>query len=117
MRSAVMRFGIVGLIVPIVGTYVALVEFYEDSVEGVAPNNLPDNAEVFAQTKATFTVEEMQSNYSAVVANLAVSPDLRCWIRSPTASRKTSSSESGPRPRQVAANTRRACFPGFFRSR
>jgi hypothetical protein len=74
MRSAVMRFGIVGMIVLIVGTYVALVGFYEDSVENVAANNLTDNPNVVAQTTATLTVEDMQSNYGAVVANLAVSP-------------------------------------------
>ncbi len=74
MRSAVMRFGIIGLIVVVVGTYVALVELYEDTVEGVAANTLTDNPDVVAQSTATLTVEDMQSNNSAVVANLAVSP-------------------------------------------
>lgn len=74
MRSAVIRYGVVGLIVLIVGIYVALVQLYEDTVEGVPANNLTDNPDVVAQTSATLTVEEMQSNYSAVVANLAVSP-------------------------------------------
>ena len=74
MRSAVMKFGIVSLIVLIVATYVALVELYEDTVEDVPANSLTDNPDVTAQSMATLTVEEMQSNYSAVVANLAVSP-------------------------------------------
>ncbi len=74
MRSAVMKFGIVSLIVLIVATYVALVELYEDTVEDVPANSLADNPDVTAQSMATLTVEEMQSNYSAVVANLAVSP-------------------------------------------
>ncbi len=74
MRSAVKRFAMVGLVVLIVGIYVALVELYEDTVEGVAAGNLSDNAEAVAQSTATLTVEEMQSNYSAVVANLAVAP-------------------------------------------
>ncbi|MGD1254832.1 DUF4436 domain-containing protein [Mycobacterium seoulense] len=74
MRSAVRRFALAGLVVFIVGTYVALIELYEDTVEGVAPGTLSDSAEGAPQSMATLTVEEMQSNYSAVVANLAVSP-------------------------------------------
>jgi hypothetical protein len=74
MRSAVKRFGILGLIAVIVGTYAALVGLYEDSVEGVPPGNLSDSAQAVAETTATLTVEEMQPNYSAVLANLAVSP-------------------------------------------
>jgi hypothetical protein len=69
-----MRLSVVGLIVLVVGTYVALVDLYEDTVEGVAANTLTDNPDEVAQSTATFTVEEMQSNYSAVVANLAFSP-------------------------------------------
>ena len=72
--SAVIRFGVVGLIVLIVGTYIALIDLYEDTVEGVAAGTLSDSAEVPAQSMATLTVEEMQSNYSAAVANLAVAP-------------------------------------------
>jgi hypothetical protein len=74
MRSVVMRFGVVGLIVLVVGIYVALVEAYEDSIEGVAANTLTDSPDMVDHPVATFTVEEMQSNYHAVVANLAVSP-------------------------------------------
>src|SRR5208283_3078900 len=74
MRPAVMRFGIIGLVVVVVAAYVALVELYEDTVEGVAANTLTDNPGVVAQSTATLTVEEMESNHSAVVANLAVSP-------------------------------------------
>lgn len=73
MRSAVMRFGVVGLIVLIVGTYVALVGLYEDTVEAVAANNLSDTPDILTHSAATLTVEEMQSNYSAVVGNLALS--------------------------------------------
>lgn len=74
MRPGVRRFAIAGLVVLILGTYVALIELYEDTVEGVAPGTLSDSAEAATQSTATLTVEEMQSNYSAVVANLAVSP-------------------------------------------
>jgi hypothetical protein len=74
MRSAVTRFGIVGLVMAIVGTYILLVALYADTVEGVAAANLTDETDAGAQSTATLTVEEMQSNYTAVVANLAVSP-------------------------------------------
>ncbi|GAA4292555.1 DUF4436 domain-containing protein [Mycobacterium paraffinicum] len=74
MRSAVRRFAAVGFVVLIVGTYVALVELYQNTVEGSSAGTLSDNAETASQTMATLTVEEMQSNYSAVVANVAVAP-------------------------------------------
>jgi hypothetical protein len=74
VRSTVMRFGVVSLVVAIVGIYISLVALYADTVEGVAAANLADEADTVAQSTATLTVEEMQSNYSAVVANLAVSP-------------------------------------------
>jgi hypothetical protein len=74
MRSAVLRFGVVGLIVLVVVTYIALVLAYEDSIEGVAANTLTDSPDMVDHPVATFTVDQMESNYSAVVANLAVSP-------------------------------------------
>jgi hypothetical protein len=74
MRSVVMKLSVAGLIVLVVGTYVALVGLYEDTVENVAANTLTDNPDVVDHSTATLTVEDMQSNYSAVVANLAVSP-------------------------------------------
>ena len=114
MRTAVIRFGVMGLIVLIVGTYVALVGLYEGSVEVVPANNLTDNPD---QSSATLTVEEMQSNYSAVVANLAVSPGTA--LLDPTTHRLKEDlvvrvrSAATPSP----ASTPRACFPVFFRSR
>jgi hypothetical protein len=57
-----------------VGTYISLIALYADTVEGVAAANLTDEVDTVARSTATLTVEEMQSNYSAVVANLAVSP-------------------------------------------
>jgi uncharacterized protein DUF4436 len=74
MRSAVKRLSVVGFIVLIVVTYAALIGLYEDTVEGVAAGTLSDNAEPAARSMATLTVEEMQSNYSAATANLAVAP-------------------------------------------
>ncbi|BBZ73665.1 DUF4436 domain-containing protein [Mycobacterium paraseoulense] len=74
MRSAVQRFAAVGFIVLIAGTYVALIGLYQNTVEGSSAGTLSDNAETASQSMATLTVEEMQSNYSAVVANVAVAP-------------------------------------------
>ncbi|OBH25757.1 DUF4436 domain-containing protein [Mycobacterium sp. E342] len=74
MRSAVTRFAIAGFVVLVVATYVALFELYESTVQGVAAGNLSDDAETVAHSMATLTVDEMQSNYSAVVVNLAVAP-------------------------------------------
>jgi hypothetical protein len=74
MRSTLKRISIVGLVVLIVGAYASLTALYADTVEGVAAANLTDEAQPTAQSTATLTVEEMQSNYGAVSANLAVSP-------------------------------------------
>ncbi len=74
MRSAARRFAAVGIVVLIVGTYVALVELYQNTVEAVSAGTLSDNAETASQSMATLTADEMQSNYSAVVANVAVAP-------------------------------------------
>ncbi|OCB39402.1 DUF4436 domain-containing protein [Mycobacterium malmoense] len=74
MRSAARRFAAVGFVLLIVGTYVALVELYQNTVEGTSAGTLNDNAETAGQSMATLTVEEMQSNYSAVVATVAVAP-------------------------------------------
>ncbi|CPR13379.1 transmembrane protein [Mycobacterium bohemicum DSM 44277] len=74
MRSAVRRFAMAGLVVLIVGVYVVLIGLYEDTVDGAPSGVLSDNAETAPESIATMTVEEVQSNYSAVVANLAVAP-------------------------------------------
>jgi len=117
MRSAVKRFGILGLIAVIVGTYAALVGLYEDSVEGVPPGNLSDSAQAVGETTATLTVEEMQPNYSAVLANLAVSPGSE--LLDPLTHRLKEN--LAVRVRSAAAPTRReytkGMLPGVFRSR
>jgi hypothetical protein len=116
MRSAVRRFATVGLIVLILGTYVALVALYKDTVEGSAPGTLSDNAET-AQSMATLTVEEMQSNYSAVVANVAVAPGpalldpITHRLKEDLVLRVRSSAQPSRR------DYSRACFPASFRSR
>lgn len=68
------RVGVVGLVVLIAGVYFSLNALYADTIEGVPAANLADEGEPAAHSTATLTVEEMQSNYGAVSANLAVSP-------------------------------------------
>jgi uncharacterized protein YneF (UPF0154 family) len=74
VRPTLKKAGIVGFVVLFVAAYVSLNALYADTVEGVAAANLTDEAELIARSTATLTVEEMQSNYGAVTANLAVSP-------------------------------------------
>lgn len=71
MRAAATKFGIAGLIVVIAGAYVAALALYANSSTAHTVN---EGAQADDSTTATLTVEEMQSNYSAVVANLAVLP-------------------------------------------
>jgi hypothetical protein len=71
MRTAVTRFGIAGLVLVVVGAYVTSVLLYAQSSKTHTVN---EGAPATEGTTATLTVEEMQSNYSAVVANLAVLP-------------------------------------------
>ncbi|BBZ45731.1 DUF4436 domain-containing protein [Mycobacterium parmense] len=71
MRTAVTRFGIVSLVVVIVGAYAASLMFYARSSSAT---NVFDGPAGSDGTTATLSVEEMQPNYSAVVANLAVLP-------------------------------------------
>jgi hypothetical protein len=73
MRTAFMRFGIAGLTVVVVAAYVASVVIYANSAtwhhdQEVA---IPDAGD---RTAATLTVEDIQSNYNVLVANLAISP-------------------------------------------
>ena len=71
MRAAGTKLGIAGLIVVLAGAYVAALALYANSS---ADHTVNEGAQADDSTTATLTVEEMQSNYSAVVANLAVLP-------------------------------------------
>lgn len=88
-----MRFGVVVLIAAGVAAYVASVALY---AQGATVHH---GAEVLAggeKTTATFSVEEIQSNYSVLIVNLAISPgsalldpqtqhlneELSVWVRS-----------------------------------
>lgn len=66
-----MKFGILGLVVAVIAAYVASVALYANSGTWHHP---PEVAATGDKTTATLTVQDVQSNYSVLVANLAVSP-------------------------------------------
>ncbi|MGF2946947.1 DUF4436 domain-containing protein [Mycobacterium sp. Lab-001] len=71
MGAAVGRFGAVGLVVGIVGAYVAAVALYAAGGPSRQRMMTPPSGEA---TTATMNVEDIQSNYSVLVANLTVVP-------------------------------------------
>ena len=68
-----MKFGIVSLVVLVIGAYVASVALYANSSTWHHPP-AGDNPAVAQGPTATLTVEDVQSNYSVLVANIAISP-------------------------------------------
>lgn len=67
-----MRFGIVGLIVVLVGAYVASIVLYANG--GSADRRDADSQPGSDGATVTFDVVDIQSNNSVLVANLIVSP-------------------------------------------
>lgn len=68
-----MKIGVVGLIVAVVGVYISSVVLYANS--GMAHVHRHEAAPVTGdRTTVTMNVEEVQSNYSVLVANLSISP-------------------------------------------
>lgn len=70
MRMAA-RFGIAGLMVVVLAAYIASVALYAHSGTGHPQAEAPATGD---RTTVTLTVEDVQSNYSVLLANLAVSP-------------------------------------------
>ncbi|MBV8788451.1 MAG: DUF4436 domain-containing protein [Mycobacterium sp.] len=68
-----MKLGIVSLVVLVVGAYVATVALYANSSTWHHPA-AADNPAAGEGPMATMTVEDVQSNYSVLVANIAISP-------------------------------------------
>jgi hypothetical protein len=66
-----MRFGIAGLVAVVIAAYVASVVLYANGGTSRPEEESPASAD---KTTATLTVEEVQSNYSVLVANLSLSP-------------------------------------------
>ena len=106
-----MRFGVVGLIVAVVGAYVASVALYANSGTWHHQTELPAASD---RTTATLTVEDVQSNYSVLVANLAISPS----SASLDPQTQHLNQDLGLRVRSVATPTRRTwtkgMLPGVF---
>lgn len=70
MRSAATRFGFAGLVVVVVGAYVASVALYANSGGHHRPE-IPVGGD---RSTATLIIEDIQSNYSVLMANISISP-------------------------------------------
>ncbi|OBF10449.1 DUF4436 domain-containing protein [Mycobacterium sp. ACS4054] len=66
-----MKFGVVALIVGVVGAYVASVALYANSG---GHHHHQDTAAAGDRSTATLVIEDIQSNYSVLMANLSISP-------------------------------------------
>lgn len=66
-----MRYGFIALIVGIVGAYVASVAIY---ASGGGRHHHPETPAGGDRTTATLAIEDIQSNYSVLMANLSISP-------------------------------------------
>lgn len=70
MRSAATRFGFAGLVVVVVAAYVASVALYANSGGHHHPQ-IPPGGD---RSTATLVIEDIQSNYSVLMANISISP-------------------------------------------
>ena len=66
-----MKFGVVGLIVILVGSYIAAVVLYAQGGTVRQPAEAPVTSD---RTTARMAVEDIQSNYRVASANLTISP-------------------------------------------
>ena len=71
-KPSLMRFGVVGLIVAFVGAYVAAVALYASS--GTSDRHEHEISTASDVAAVTLYVEDVQSNYSVLLANLVFSP-------------------------------------------
>ncbi|ORV53710.1 hypothetical protein AWC03_19330 [Mycobacterium europaeum] len=70
MRSAAIRFGFAGLVLVVVGAYIASVALYAKG-GGHRHPEIPPGGQ---QNTATLVIEDVQSNYSVLMADLSISP-------------------------------------------
>jgi hypothetical protein len=124
-----MRFGIAGVVVAVIATYVASVVLY---AHGAAVHHQAEIPATADRTTAVLSVEDIQSNYSVLVVNLAISPastlldsrtghineDLSVWVRSaatPTRRTWTKGMLPGvfPVPLTIAGETERWPFDRY----
>jgi hypothetical protein len=71
-KPSLMRFGIVGLVVAVIAAYVVSVAMYAGS--GTSDRHEADSSTASDVTAVTLYVEDIQSNYSVLSANLVFSP-------------------------------------------
>jgi hypothetical protein len=88
-----MRFGVVGIVLAVISAYIASIVLY---AHGAAVHHQAEIPATSDKSTAILSVEDIQSNYSVLVANLAISPssslldpqthhineDLSVWVRS-----------------------------------
>ncbi|BBY04445.1 DUF4436 domain-containing protein [Mycobacterium seoulense] len=65
-----MRYGVIALIVGVVGAYIASVALYA----GSGGHHHPETPAGGERSTATLVIEDIQSNYSVLTANLSISP-------------------------------------------
>jgi hypothetical protein len=107
-RASLIKLGAIGLIVAVVAAYVAAVALYASS--GMAHRHHADTSPAGDWTSVTLNVEEVQSNYTVLNANLVFSPgsDL---LDPDTHHLKE---DLGLRVRSVATPTRRTWVKGML---
>jgi hypothetical protein len=103
-----MRFGIIGLIVAVVGAYVVSVVLHANS--GTAHRHQAEIPLASDGTTVTLNVEDVQSNYSVLLANLFFSPGSE--LLDPQTQHLKE--DLGLRVRSVATPTRRTYTKGML---
>lgn len=105
------KLGVIALIVGVIGAYVASVALYANSG---GHHQHPQTAAGADRSTATLVVEDIQSNYSVLVANLSISPG--SGLLDPQTGHLNQ--DLGLRVRSVATPTRRTwtkgMLPGVF---
>jgi len=123
------KFGVIGILVLVVGAYIASVALY---AHGAAVHHQAEVAAPGEKTTAIISVEDIQSNYSVLLVNLAISPasslldpqtqhiteDMSVWVRSaatPTRRTWTKGMLPGvfPVPLTIAGETERWPFDRY----
>jgi hypothetical protein len=107
-KPSLMRFGIIGLVAVLVGAYVAAVALYASS--DTANRRQAETPTASDQTSVTLYVDDVQTNYTVLNANLVFSPG------SDLLDPKTQhlNQDLGLRVRSVATPTRRTYTKGML---
>jgi hypothetical protein len=115
MRSAGLKFGVIGAVVLLIAAYVGSIMLY---AQGGNTRDLETPAVINSdKSTATINIEDLQSNNSVLAVNLAFNAASSLLDPTTTTSRTISAFESDPRPCPAATRGPRACCPGWWRSR